>query len=103
MLIVDSLAQFHVLRIASIKITAAKAFETDAPLVECAEKTDVSIPATAREERIHPLTVFDVMLRCGLLHEIKRELIFERFLCGAVASVYALIASTGQHATAGLP
>lgn len=97
MLNVDSLAQFPVLRIASIEIPAAKAFEADAPLVECAEKTDVSIPAAAREERIHPLTVFDVMLRCGLLHETKRELIFEWFLCGAVASTYALIVSTGQQ------
>jgi hypothetical protein len=45
-----------------MEIPAARAFEAVAPLVECAEKIDVSIPAAARVERIHPLTVLDVTL-----------------------------------------
>ena len=54
------------------------------------------MPVSVRRERINPLTVFDVTTRWGLTHEIKRLVLLELFLYGAVTSMYNLTASTGQ-------
>lgn len=91
--------QLAVRRIASIGTPEAAAFEAPAPLVECAEKTELSIPAEEMVDLIHLLRVEDVAAVWGFLVKTNSEL-QTGDLKVVVRDQYLVKQFTGQH---GLP
>ena len=81
---------------------AEAALDAAAPLVECAEKTEVSIPASFSWSFIHRPTVELVSGLCGLVEQIRSCFSLWDDLKGMVSSKYVRRQVSGQIALFGV-